>query len=142
MITKEAVISFVNSNNNLISNLANFLTVFSFLGAAAIWFSENLDRFWPFVALLAITSAALMAICLSQAKEEISQVTDAFNSLYSSYSDFLSERMGADAKNNPEIFTHTRIAVIAGVLRTVKKDPKEIDKLIKRLSEIEHRRNE
>ncbi len=135
MITKENINAFFSSNNHLISKLADTLTVISFIGVATISFSENLDRLWPFVALLAIAASVLMAICLSQAKKEVLQITQTFNDLYSSYSDLLSKTVATDAKNNPESFTVARIAAIAGVMRTIKKDPEEIDEFIRRLSE-------
>lgn len=135
MITKESINSFFNSQNNLISQLANWLTILSPLSAFTIWIVGDLDRLWPFVAFLAIAASILMAISLNQTKKDLLQVNDALNTLYSRHCDLLSERVSTDVKNNPESFTVARIAAISGVMRTIKKDPKEIDEFIRRLSE-------
>ena len=135
MITKKSIYTFFNRENHLISNLAKTFGILSCIGTGVIGFTENLDRFWPLVALLAITASVLMAISLHQAKVEVAEINDAFNTLFARHYDLLSERVAVDAKNNPESFTVARIAAIAGVMRTMKKDPEEIDQFIRRLSE-------
>lgn len=123
--------------NKPIGYFGNAAAILSLLGSAAIWFSGNLDRLWPFVAITAVVASVAMAARMYYMQMQIIEKDKAFNSLMDIKGQDMVSDLRARVASKPEIVSIAELTSAIHLLGDAGADKKAVDDLLFLVSELE-----